>query len=84
MVDDARKLNVEDSMAYKPWSTEQFSGVLAKHSSEVCIMVYKPWSTEQFSGVLAKTPVRYVLWSINHGPLNNSVMFWLNTPVRYV
>ena len=60
MVDDARKLNVEDSMAYKPWSTEQFSGVLAK------------------------TPVRYVLWSINHGPLNNSVMFWLNTPVRYV
>jgi len=35
MVDDARKLNVEESMAYKPWSTEQFSGVLAKHTSEV-------------------------------------------------
>ena len=24
-------------MAYKLWSTEQFSGVLAKHTSEVCI-----------------------------------------------
>ncbi|XP_052105827.1 dynein axonemal heavy chain 6-like isoform X2 [Mytilus californianus] len=35
MVDDSRKLNVEESMAYKPWSTDQFSGVLAKHTSEI-------------------------------------------------
>lgn len=35
MVDDAMKLNVEESMAYKPWSTDQFSGVLAKHTGEV-------------------------------------------------
>lgn len=52
MVDDARKLNVEESMAYKPWSTDQFSGVLAKHTGEVRYMFIACKITTAFKNLL--------------------------------
>ena len=40
MVDQARKVDVENSMSKKQWSTEEFQHVLAVHTEQVSLLLF--------------------------------------------